>query len=172
MSFKRCSTQVGRELLVCNRKTNSQTNLSQPSTAADLQVDTCGVMMTPSRPLLRFSAQIAGFQGIVMVDSGATADFISQSFIDRNRLPSIPLVNKRTILLADGSKHSVSRQAVSLSIPFPGFTGVVTPHILPLHEYDVILGMPWLWRYNPQINWRTRTVSFTSSKQQHSAPPR
>jgi hypothetical protein len=106
MPFERCNSQVGRELLVCNGKMNSQTNLSQPSTAANPSLNTCSVMMIPSRPLLRFLSADRRFQGMMLVDSDATADFISQSFIDRNRLPSIPLVNKRTILLADASKHS------------------------------------------------------------------
>jgi predicted aspartyl protease len=113
-------------------------------------VDTCGVMVQPdmtppfpnSHPLLKFTAQIGGRRGTVMMDSGATSNFVSQAFITRNHIPSTALTSRRTILLADGSTHSIHRQIPSLPLSFTGFTGSVNAHILPLHEYDVILGMP------------------------------
>jgi hypothetical protein len=45
----------------------------------------------------------------------------------------------------------------------------VTPLIVPLHGYDLILGMPWLTNYNPHIDWRTRTLSFFTPGQEE--PP-
>jgi RNase H-like domain found in reverse transcriptase/Reverse transcriptase (RNA-dependent DNA polymerase)/Integrase zinc binding domain/Chromo (CHRromatin Organisation MOdifier) domain/Retroviral aspartyl protease len=120
-------------------------------------------MTTPTQPLFKFSARIAGVQGTVMVDCGATADFISQSFVEKNRIPSIPLTDRRVILLADGSKHSVGRRSMPLTVTFPGFTGFVAPQILPLHgiRADLILGLPWLSRYNPSIDWQARTLTFS-----------
>ena len=32
--------------------------------------------------------------------------------------------------------------------------------VLPLENYDIILGMPWLRKHNPNINWSTNTLSF------------
>jgi hypothetical protein len=113
-----------------------------------------------SHALLKFTAQIGGRKGIVMLDSGATSNFIAQSFSSKNHLQSTPVTPQRLILLADGSTHSVNRQA-SVPLTFPGFTGTINAHILPLHEYDMILGMPWLAQYNPQIDWQRRMLSFT-----------
>ena len=47
-----------------------------------------------------------------------------------------------------------------MTLRFPGFEGTITPLIVPLHGYDLILGMPWLTNHNPHIDWRTRTLSF------------
>ena len=146
-------------------------------------MDTCGVMVQPdmtppfpnSHPLLKFTAQIGGRTGTVMLDSGATSNFVSQAFITKNHIPSTALTSRRTILLADGSTHSIHRQIPFLSLSFTGFTGPVNAHILPLHEYDVILGMPWLTQFNPQIDWQRRTLTFktnpTTTRPQPTSPP-
>ena len=143
--------------------------------------DTCGVIVQPgnlpsSRPLLKFTAQIGGRQGTVMVDSGATSNFISESFITRNHIPSTTLSPRHNILLADGTTHSVTRQIRSLPLTFTGFTGPITAHILPLHDYDVILGMPWLAQHNPRIDWQRRALAFNDRTTQPppspSSPPR
>ena len=137
-------------------------------------MDTCGVMIQPdiltSQPLLRFTAQVGGRKGTVMLDSGATSNFIAESFITRNHIPSTILTPKRTILLADGSTHSVNRQTSSLPLSFPGFTGPVNAHVLPLHDYDMILGMPWLVQHNPQIDWQRRTLIITTKGQSSTSP--
>jgi len=76
-----------------------------------------GVAVT-SHALLKFTAQIGGRKGIVMLDSGATSNFIAQSFSSKNHLQSTPITPQRLILLADGSTHSVNRQA-SVPLTFP-----------------------------------------------------
>ena len=124
-----------------------------------------------SHPLLKFTALIDGRRAVVMVDSGATSNFISQTFVTRNHIPSSSLTARRTILLADGSTHIVTRQIIALPLTFHGFTGTVSAHILPLHEYDVILGMAWLVQFNPQIDWQRRTVSFAKPQQAAASAP-
>jgi hypothetical protein len=99
-----------------------------------------------------------------MVDSGATSNFVSQSFVNRNHVSTTPLPFNRTILLADGSTHTVDRQVTSLPLSFSGFAGPVNANILPLHHYDLILGMPWLFQHNPQIDWQRRALAFTNRK--------
>lgn len=39
--------------------------------------------------------------------------------------------------------------------------------VMPLkhHDFDVVLGMPWLARVNPQIDWARRTLSFPAAKE-------
>ena len=111
-----------------------------------------------------------------MLDSGATSNFISETFITKNHIPSTTLIPRHTILLADGSTHPVTRQTPQLSLTFPGFTGPITAHILPLHDYDVILGMPWLTQHNPRIDWQRRALAFndrtTSMITRPPSPPR
>jgi hypothetical protein len=94
------------------------------------------------------------------VDCGATGDFISQDFISRHRIPSTPLSTTSTLLLADGSSRDISRRVPTLSVKFSGIESKVSPLVVPLQGYDVILGMPWLSTYNPSIDWRTRQLKF------------
>ena len=116
-----------------------------------------------SQPLLKFTAQIGGRKGTVMMNSGAISDFVSDAFITENHIPSTALTSRRTILLADGSTQSIHRQIPSLPPLLTAFTGSVNAHILPLHEYDVILGMPWLTQFNPQIDWQRKTLTFKNN---------
>ena len=124
-----------------------------------------------SHPLLKFTALIDGRRAIVMVDSGATSNFISQTFVTKNHIPSVSLATRRTILLADGSTHTVTRQTIALPLTFHGFTGTISAQVLPLHEYDVILGMAWLVQFNPQIDWQLKTLSFAKSQQDGASAP-
>ena len=188
MPFKRARTQLRRESLACSRDTKDhlRTNLSRnhitasPSPSSsdsssrnnNIQHDsfhTCSVLLNrwttnsphSSLPLLKLIATINGIQGTILVDCGATGDFISHEFIRKNRLPSTLLASKTSLRLVDGTTYTISRRASALTLRFPGFEGTVTPLIVPLQGYDLILGMPWLTNHNPHIDWRTRTLSFT-----------
>src|SRR3954470_20322971 len=37
--------------------------------------------------------------------------------------------------------------------------------ILPIDAYEMVLGKLWLFRFNPQINWRTHQINFTDGDQ-------
>lgn len=184
MPFKRVRTQLRRESAACIRDTTDQlqTNLSHnaisasetPSSSSLTKANThhgtthtCSVALDgwsnpsqPSLPLLKLTATINGIKATILIDCGATGDFISHDFITRNRLPSTALSTKSTLRLVDGTNHTITRRASPLALRFPNFEGTVTPLIVPLLGYDLILGMTWLTQHNPNIDWRTRTVLF------------
>jgi hypothetical protein len=62
---------------------------------------------------------------------------------------------KQVVQLADGTEHRVKRGVVNAAMKWDGWNGTVTLLVLPLQQYDVILGMTWLRKYNPYINWQT-----------------
>jgi hypothetical protein len=37
--------------------------------------------------------------------------------------------------------------------------------VMPLGNYDAILGIPWLTEINPEIDWRERTMTITREGQ-------
>jgi hypothetical protein len=157
---------------------------TQPDTTHTCSVALDGWTTTPTtlpRPtpppnsqplLLKLTATINGIKGTILVDCGATGDFVSRDFITKNRLPSTTLPTATSLLLVDGTRHSISRRSSALTLRFPGFEGTVTPLIVPLLGYDLILGMTWLTQHNPHIDWRTRTLSFTRWQEPLSTPQR
>ena len=66
-------------------------------------MDTCGVVVQSSNagtfpvshPLLKFAARIGGYQGTVMLDCGATNNFISEAFVSKNHLATTGLTPAR-----------------------------------------------------------------------------
>ena len=63
------------------------------------------------------------------------------------------------IKLADGKPHRVSRREVSLPYTFDEFRSNDNFLVIEMnYAFDCILGMPWLARYKPQIDWLARSV--------------
>ncbi|OWY94240.1 LOW QUALITY PROTEIN: polyprotein [Phytophthora megakarya] len=75
------------------------------------------------------------------------------------RPPSGDLPGKMIAKLADGKPHRMSRREVVLPYMFDGFQNVDTFTVIETnHAFDCILGMPWLARDQPKINWLARSV--------------
>jgi hypothetical protein len=108
-------------------------------------------------PMLARSAKgpWARHQGnpVCMVDSGATANFVSKGFLRSlpgtdNRVPDlVPLQVK----LANGTVIKRQGTAALLYIKFQYYVMPVICSIIPLAEYDVVLGMPRLQRENLEL---------------------
>ncbi|KAE9036968.1 hypothetical protein PR001_g8594, partial [Phytophthora rubi] len=73
------------------------------------------------------------------------------------------------VKLADGKPHRAPRRAVPLAYAFDGFSTNDDFLVIELnYAFDCILGMPWLARYQPEID-RLALVDRTSTTQ---PPPR
>ena len=109
--------------------------------------------------LLRFEGKVNGKEGWVMLDSGSSSNFISAAFVKKHGLKTQALTAEQTVALADGSEHRVTRAVMGASLRWSaGWSGRVTLLVLPLGANDVILGMSWLKKYNPRVDWTTGTV--------------
>ena len=90
----------------------------------------------------------------LLVDCGATSDFMSMQTAKRARLPLYKLRNPRHVLTASGVQVEVryyTRAYVRVGeLVFRHHFKVLD--ILP----DVVLGLPWLRSYNPTVNWKER----------------
>ncbi|KAE9187876.1 hypothetical protein PF004_g22667 [Phytophthora fragariae] len=96
-----------------------------------------------------------------LLDSGATNNFIRDDCLAI--LPSHVRVREGpgeiVVKLADGKPHRAPRRAVSLAYAFDGFSTNVEFLVIELnYTFDCILGMPWLARYQPDIDWLARSV--------------
>ena len=104
-----------------------------------------------------------------MVDSGATHNFIStvqlQQIEHENLQHGVTGVfhwgwQALTIVLADNSKvHAAKKVTLALQL------GANAPcaldfFVVPRLNHPMILGMSWLWHFNPLIGWHTCEVSL------------
>ncbi|SOV07052.1 uncharacterized protein UDID_18707 [Ustilago sp. UG-2017a] len=99
----------------------------------------------------------------IMIDSGATTNFIDSRFAT---LHSLPLTSKplaETLLLADGKTQVVISKEVQLSCPVAElFPSDITFQVTDLGLCPIILGLPWLKGANPSIDWQSGNITTQS----------
>lgn len=97
-----------------------------------------------------------------MIDSGATALFISRRFVTKNQVflhplhSSIPLFNIDGTHNAAGSITHYARLQLSMGDYVERLEFLVTD----LGPEDVVLGLPWLRKVNPDIDWEKGTMEL------------
>lgn len=130
-----------------------------------------GSVYNRSRKLFRLQAEVCGKPAVCLVDSGASGDFIDAAFVDRHHLPLVPPPLRAEVQdwvrLADGTQRSSVGMVVGAPIKMSSYSDELDLMCLPLHGFDVILGMSWLERVNPHINWRDRIISFEHGEGSH-----
>ena len=105
-------------------------------------------------PFISFEGTVNGKEGKIMIDSGSSSNFISSEFVKANRLGTFRLEQVQVVQLADGSEYRVTH-GVKVYVRWKGWSGKVYLLGLPLKKYDIILGMSWLRKHNPNIDWTT-----------------
>ncbi|KAE8999302.1 hypothetical protein PR002_g18493 [Phytophthora rubi] len=113
--------------------------------------------------LILISLHVAGAERPLraLLDSGATNNFIRDDCLAL--LPPHVRVREGSgeivVKLADDKPHRAPRRAVSLAYAFDGFSTNDDFLVIELnYAFDCILGMPWLARYQPEIDWLARSV--------------
>ena len=110
---------------------------------------------------LVFEGELAKVWVKILLDSGASSNFISQEFLDQHQLSMKALPRIQTIFLADGSQNTCTTKTTSIKLQIGSFQDKIQAFPLDLSQYDLILGTPWLIKHNPQIDWEGRTMTIT-----------
>ena len=130
--------------------------LQLPPADTCLEVRSAAVSNT-SVSTIRLAGSVNSTSGVVfLADSGATALFMSPALARRCQLPLTP--SNRTVKLADGATKAAAGTVTatcSLQSEAHGPPLVFTAEfcVTELQGYDAILGMPWLQRFNPAVDW-------------------
>jgi len=117
-------------------------------------------LTTSIRELIKLNGFVKGRAVVILIDSGATGCFIRSSFVEENRFQQSDLPQQSVVTLADGSQRTTGSLIAGASIRIGSYSDKLDLVSLPLTGYDVILGMPWLYHYNPMIDWRKKTIRF------------
>jgi hypothetical protein len=98
-----------------------------------------------------------------MIDSGASISFIHQNLALQHQFTTTN--QTLNISLADGSIHK-STSATRLVLQSTNTHFETHPfQLIPLGNYPVILGMDWLRKHNPHLDWIKGTATFPCSDQ-------
>ena len=99
-----------------------------------------------------------------MVDCGATALFINEAFVKKNRIRTYPLNREIPLYNIDGSKNRAGKitRFVRLRLLIGDLERWREFLITDLGPEDVVLGLPWLRSVNPEIDWAEGTMTVDS----------
>jgi len=111
----------------------------------------------PCGDLLILKGYVRGHPARLLIDSGATHNFMSSTFVSKVGAPTQPTCVTK-VHLANGSVSSTARICVGLAVDLRPYSVTSDFLVTELGNYDVILGMPWLRSENPQIDFTHGTV--------------
>ena len=95
-----------------------------------------------------------------MIDSGATSCFIDNAFCGNMGFELIQKRKPITVEVIDGreiSSGAITHEA-RLRLRYADQTEEATFDVTKLGHNNLVLGLPWLERTNPQIDWSTKSV--------------
>ena len=93
-----------------------------------------------------------------MIDSGATGIFMNKQFIIslgwRTRQKRFPL----RLTMFNGEAADAITDEIEAVLYFNGLSQRMTFDVTNTGNFDIILGLPWLKRFNPNISWVDETI--------------
>ncbi len=112
------------------------------------------------KKLIKLTAVIAGKPALILVDCGSSGNFVSKAFLEKNGISSSSSVESMSVSLADGTDCDASSVLNSVDVSIGGYKDNIDFVVMQLKGYDAILGMPWLDKYNPKIDFRNRKLDI------------
>ena len=117
--------------------------------------------------LLVASAKIKGFEEpwSILIDSGASGNYARRRSLGCQQYAEALKAHEGdviTVRLATGARVTVPKVPLNLGVKFLDFDSIERCLVLDLDSrYDLILGMAWLERHEPWIDWRSKTLGAT-----------
>ena len=94
-----------------------------------------------------------------LIDSAASSQYIDPSFVDRYKLPRIPLKIPIRLSNADGSSNNGGILTHKVTIPLQLGRSIYPTDftIARMGNDNLVLGLEWMKIFNPAIDWKKRT---------------
>ena len=130
-------------------------------------------LVTCSKKLIKLNGTIFSYPALILIDSGATNNFISTDFLNDNNLKSHTkqTLKAQVISLADGRKATSTHFLPSAPTAISTYIDRISFITTRLQGYDAILGMPWLAQYDPNIQYSTHVIKLQAFNNVHTLQP-
>ncbi len=160
------SNTLNSDIPICITPLNS---LKQRTTLNRIDIDNEMKLKSTLEPVIRKLMKLKlnvneQYEAIGMIDSGAACNCINRNYATSNNLAIfecepylITLANKTT---------TTSNELCKLTIELPSVKHRLTIVciVLPNLSETIILGMPFLENFNPNIDWQTKSISIDIDK--------
>lgn len=122
--------------------------------------------------LLRLEARCRGHKLCVLLDSGASYDFVGAHVVPTLNLRTTRVDDTR-IKMGNGAEEDGGLVTPRLSYRIGSFKDTRAFRVTKLSGYDLILGKPWLTTFAPSIDWVNNSVRLERRGIEHTlTPPR
>lgn len=109
--------------------------------------------------MLKVEGQVEGKKVSMLVDSGASRNFMSAELAQQLGIAQQSYQGDGPqIKLGNGTIVPVTAQAKEVPTWIEGTKSGIDFEILPMGEKTAILGIPWLRNVNPKIDWKKMTI--------------
>ncbi|EKV17987.1 Retrotransposon polyprotein, putative [Penicillium digitatum PHI26] len=97
-----------------------------------------------------------------LIDSGATNNFMNPRFQKDKKIWTKPLPRVIPIAGLNGEVLSggVSEETATLPMSVHRHPELIKFNVLETGDYDIVLGIPWLRKHNPSIDWQSGEITF------------
>src|SRR6184192_255259 len=107
--------------------------------------------------LLTYKGEINGHPIRILVDRGSMGDFISSRLVEQLALET-QTVAAFSILFPNGETSPCNKEIINACLCIQEHQEEIHPKVVPLPHHDLILGKPWLEKWNPLIDWHTNQI--------------
>ena len=124
---------------------------------------------------LKIRIQLVGVTALAMIDSGTTGNFMSRKFATNNRISGLSKERPYQLTVVDGTLLNQDEGMVKeetlplLSQIYGKDLGCITFDLVSI-PHEVILGIPWLEKVNPSIDWNSQKITIGKKKSKKSTP--
>jgi hypothetical protein len=120
------------------------------------EIETPGISLHAMRgrngpETMRVAGLIQAVSTIILLDSGSSHNFVSESLARKLQLHPVKGPRIR-VMVASGEKLASKGKCVGVAVKLGKFQSQVDFFILPLEGYEAVLGMQWLWTLG-EILW-------------------
>ena len=95
------------------------------------------------------------------MDLGCTHTGIDEQLVKDKKIPTKPINFSFKVFNADSTKNREVTKVVPLEIKIDRHTEQLEAVVTDLDGMHMFLGHDWLVKYNPEVNWKNRTIQFT-----------
>lgn len=114
----------------------------------------------PNSQMLEFKGFINKSKIDILIDSGASRNFIDENFVKDLGLPTRKISNL-AVKIANGDEVNCCKMVLPIEVNLTGkHIRLEDLIVFPFKRYRMILGMPFLKSFRPQINWNKLTMKL------------
>jgi transposase InsO family protein len=129
-----------------NQRINNEQHLAATAWGSHMKI-TANIMLRPT---------------LVMVDSGASGNFMSPQYRNRYSISGVKKAQPTPIIGLNGERlgPGITHESGPLPMVIGNHFEMINFDVTNLGEYDVVLGVPWLRKHNASIDWRAGKIVF------------